>query len=121
MLNFLGQYDFSGVQSLGFLVHHDSVSFLFNEFSETRRPDRKPARPSLGFNDRALKARVSAPAQGFLSLLSALVITGFTAIRATAIAPEADVIAGHAFAHLDFEVRAALDAGCRHVSNAFTG
>jgi hypothetical protein len=70
---------------------------------------------------RALKASVSASAQGFLSLLAALVITAFTAIRATAIAPEADVIARHAFTHLDFEVCAAFDTDGLNITNAFTG
>jgi hypothetical protein len=70
---------------------------------------------------RALKASVSASAQGFFSLLSALVITALAAIRAAAIAPEADVIAGHAFAHLDFEVRTAFDTGSFNITNALTG
>jgi hypothetical protein len=69
----------------------------------------------------ALKTSVSASAQGFLSLIAALVITALAAIRATAIAPEADIVAGHAFTHLDFEVCAAFDAVCFDISNAFTG
>jgi len=69
----------------------------------------------------ALKSSVSVFAQGFLSLLAALVIARLAAIRATAIAPETDIVAGHAFAHLDFEVRAAFDTGCRNVPNALTG
>jgi hypothetical protein len=69
---------------------------------------------------RALKAILGALAQGFLSLFAAMVITGLAAIGATAITPEADIVAGHALAHLDFEVRAAFDTSCLNVSNAFT-
>jgi hypothetical protein len=69
----------------------------------------------------ALKSSVSTPAQGFISLLMAAEITAFTAIRTTAIAPKADVVAGHAFTHLDFEVCTALDTGCLNVPNAFSG
>jgi hypothetical protein len=120
MLDFLGHYDFSGVQSSRFLVNHDSVSFMVS--LKTQRPNRN--RPGLHFGLivlSALKSSVSASAQGFFSFFAAPVIARLAAIRATAIAPEADVKAGHAFAHLDFEVCAAFDTGCRNVSNAFTG
>jgi hypothetical protein len=70
---------------------------------------------------RALKASVGALTQGFLSLFAALVITALAAIRATAIAPKAYVVAGHAFTHLDFEMRTAFDTVRFNVPNAFTG
>ena len=70
---------------------------------------------------RALKASVSALAQGFLSLLIALVITALTALRATAIAPEADVIAGSALLDSDGKLRSALMADRLGVVDAFTG
>jgi hypothetical protein len=69
----------------------------------------------------ALKATVSASAQGCFSLLVAAEIIAFPAVRAAAIAKEADVIARHASTHLDFEVCAALDTVRFNASNAFTG
>jgi hypothetical protein len=70
---------------------------------------------------RALKATVSASAQGCFSLLVAAVIAALTAVRAASAAPEADVVTGNALAHLDFEVSAALNTVRFNVSNTFTG
>jgi hypothetical protein len=69
----------------------------------------------------ALKPAIVASAQSFLSLLVGAVITAFTAVGTAPAAIEANIVAGHAFAHLDFKVCAALDTGCFNVPNAFTG
>jgi hypothetical protein len=68
-----------------------------------------------------LKAVVGALAQGLFCLLAAGVIIALAAVRTAPVAPKADVVAGHAFTHLDFKVRAALDTAGLNVSNALTG